>query len=342
MFPHWSGNLMRQLRWICIGLLLMVAPVYGQSDSELNLNGVIDFHVHAAPDSEPRNIDADDLARMAKKMGMRGIVLKNHYEDTAALAYMMRKEVPGIELFGGITMDLTNGGICLESVEHMTAMKGGWGRVVWLPTYDSEHDVKNAAARASTPRADSSTASGAANRSCGGQTKEAGTGPFVRVSENGHLVPSVLELIDYIAKHPQMVLETGHLYPEEILLVTHEAQARGAKHVVITHAISQGMTIPQMQAAAKDGAFVEITYLSMLLSKDQARTFKEYANTIRAVGPKNCIIATDVGRIMTPQPPLEPQAMIDFMQALRKEGISVADINLMAKTNPALALGLRP
>jgi hypothetical protein len=30
------------------------------------------------------------------------------------------------------------------------------------------------------------------------------------------------------------------------------------------------------------------------------------------------------------------------MEALHKEGISVADINLMAKTNPALALGLSP
>jgi hypothetical protein len=30
------------------------------------------------------------------------------------------------------------------------------------------------------------------------------------------------------------------------------------------------------------------------------------------------------------------------MEALHKEGISVADINLMVKTNPALALGLEP
>jgi hypothetical protein len=28
--------------------------------------------------------------------------------------------------------------------------------------------------------------------------------------------------------------------------------------------------------------------------------------------------------------------------ALHKEGISVADINIMAKTNPAIALGLKP
>jgi len=39
---------------------------------------------------------------------------------------------------------------------------------------------------------------------------------------------------------------------------------------------------------------------------------------------------------------LHPEALLDFMEALHKEGISVVDINLMAKTNPALALGFEP
>ena len=32
-------------------------------------------------DSVDRAIDADDLARTAKTMGMRGMVMKNHWED---------------------------------------------------------------------------------------------------------------------------------------------------------------------------------------------------------------------------------------------------------------------
>lgn len=73
------------------------------------LTGAIDIHAHTDPDGVPRSIDAIDLARLAKSRGMRAIVLKNHYEPTASLAYIVRKEVPGIEIFGGITMDLTNG-----------------------------------------------------------------------------------------------------------------------------------------------------------------------------------------------------------------------------------------
>ena len=46
------------------------------------LDGVIDIHVHTAPDSVPRSIDAIDLAKLAESRGMRAIVLKNHYEPT--------------------------------------------------------------------------------------------------------------------------------------------------------------------------------------------------------------------------------------------------------------------
>jgi hypothetical protein len=126
-----SRTLVRQLSWAWICLLLVV-PVHGQS--EISLTGVIDTRVHSGPDSAGRSIDADDLARIARDKSMRGLVLKNHFESTAALAYMVRKEVPGIEVFGGIVLNRSVGGINLEAVKHMLLMKGGYGRVVWMPT----------------------------------------------------------------------------------------------------------------------------------------------------------------------------------------------------------------
>jgi Family of unknown function (DUF6282) len=318
MISRFSRILIKQFGWVWITLFLLPALMYGQSDSAVNLNGAFDFHVHQGPDSVDRAIDADDLARLAKEMGMRGMVMKNHWEDTAALAYMVRKEVPGIELFGGITQDLAVGGINLEAVKHMVAMKGGWGRIVWLPTFDAENAVKYAK----------------------------GTGPFVRVSKNGHLLPDVLQLIDFIAQHHDMVLETGHISAEEGDLVVHEAHQRGVTHLVVTHAMAAPvrMTIPQMQAAAQDGAFIEFVYGATLGTKPVV-SMREYAEAIRAVGPKSCIVATDFGAVQKPPEPqrsLEPQGFLEFMTALHKEGISVEDINLMTKTNPALALGLKP
>ena len=89
-----------------------------------------------------RSIDAIDLARLAKSRGMRVLVFKNHKELTAALAYLVHKEVPGIEVFGGIGLDLEVGGLNAAAVEWMTKMTGGYGRVVGFPTYDAEAQVK--------------------------------------------------------------------------------------------------------------------------------------------------------------------------------------------------------
>src|ERR1700726_4852234 len=119
-----------------IFLSLMFCNASAGFAQESPLVGAIDIHVHAAPDSTPRSIDAIDVARLAKSRGMRGLVLKNHYEPTASLAYIVRKEVPGIEVFGGISLDLTVGGVNPAAVEWMTMVKGGYGRVVWMPTFD--------------------------------------------------------------------------------------------------------------------------------------------------------------------------------------------------------------
>ena len=75
------------------------------------LEGVIDIHVHAAPDSTPRSIDAIDLAKLAESRGMRALVLKNHFAPTAADAYYVQKVVPGIQVFGGVDLNLSMGGM---------------------------------------------------------------------------------------------------------------------------------------------------------------------------------------------------------------------------------------
>jgi len=280
---------------------------------QVSLTGAIDFHVHQAPDSVRRAIDADDLARLSRKMGMRGLVMKNHWEPTASLAYMVRKAVPAIEIFGGVTQDLAVGGINLEAVKRMVATTGGYGRVVWLPTFDNDTPAKR---EKNLPR--------------------------VPVAKDGALLPSVIALIDWIGQHKQLVLETGHVSPEEGLMVIAQAKRTGVVHIVVTHALDMGWTIPQMQQAAAQGAYLEFVYHSTL-GAHQAEKLKIYADAMRAVGPAHCIMATDLGDVPpNTNHPLEPQGFLDFMQAMQREGIAVADIDRMAKTNPALALGLTP
>jgi hypothetical protein len=273
------------------------------------LNGVVDIHIHSDPDSVPRSIDAIDVARLARDRGERAIVLKNHFEPTASLAYVVRKEVPGIEVFGGIDLNLTVGGVNPAAVEHMTKVKGGYGKVVWLPTFDSENQVRfNKEKR-----------------------------PFAAVAEHDRLLPRTLEVIALCARH-NLLLETGHSSAEEGLMIVREAKKQGVKHVVVTHAMIApiGMTIPQMKEAAGMGAYIEFVYNALIGSKKEL-TFAQYAQAIRAVGPAHCILSSDLGQAGNP---LHPDGLASFFEGLRREGISQADIDLMSKTNPATALGI--
>jgi Family of unknown function (DUF6282) len=302
--------LIPRLLWIALLFALVALPARAQSD----LNGVIDIHVHSAPDSIPRSIDAIDLAKLAKQRGMRGLVLKNHYESTAALAYVVRKEVPGIEIFGGIDLNRSVGGINPAAIERMVLMSGGWGKVVWMPTFDNENQVK--------------------------VSKE--SRPFVSISKNGRLLPEVEEVISLAAKY-QLTLETGHSSAQDGLLIVHEARRQGVQHVVVTHAMASPilMSIPQMQEAARDGAYIEFVYGATLPADNGANSaipMSEYAKAIRAIGPQSCILSSDLGQ---PKRPLHPDGLAMFFAALRKEGISQKDIDQMSKANPAHALGLQ-
>jgi hypothetical protein len=255
-------------------------------------------------------IDADDVARQAKAAGMRGVVLKNHWAETASLAYMVRKIVPGFEAFGGLTQDIAMGGINIEAVKHAADMKGGYGRVVWLPTFDAENQVK-------------------------------GKGPSVKVSENGKLLPSVLALLDYIATRKQLALETGHVSADEAMMVIKEAKARGIAHVVATHGMTgpTNLSVTQAKEFAAEGGYIEFVYGSAFNNPEMLAKFAEW---IKVVGPAHCILSTDLGGARNFTRPLPTAGMLEYMQKLHALGIPVADINLMAKTNPAKALGLEP
>jgi hypothetical protein len=283
---------------------LIAAAVPLLSGAQITLNGAIDIHAHADPDGTPRSIDAIDLAKLAKSRGMRAIVLKNHYEPTASLAYIVRKEVPGIEVFGGVSLDLSLGGVNPAAVEWMTKVKGGYGRIVWMPTFDSEFNA----------------------------AKEGR--PFAPVAKDGKLLPTTVQVISIVAKN-NLVLETGHSSPAEALLIIQEAKRQGVANVVVTHAMATqvGMSVNECKQAAALGAFIEFVWV-----RPGTPRFIEMANAIREIGPQRVIISSDLGQASNP---LHPDGLLTFYQALNASGFSQAEINLMAKSNPAQVLGLK-
>ena len=107
------------------------------------IEGLIDFHTHCAPDVFGRAVDDDEAAQLYLARKLEAIVLKNHVALTADRAWLVRKHNPGIKAFGGITLNGPSGGINPEAVQWMWRMQGGYGRVVWLPTFDADNHVKH-------------------------------------------------------------------------------------------------------------------------------------------------------------------------------------------------------
>jgi hypothetical protein len=296
---------MRIATLICAGLIAS-----GAGAQTKPLDGVIDIHVHAAPDSTARSIDAIDLAKLAESRGMRALVLKNHFAPTAADAYFVHKIVPGIQVFGGIDLNLSVGGMNPTAVEKMAQTTGHLGKVVWMATYDTRAQVEKS-----------------------GEHR-----PFVAVSKDGELLPEAKAVIAMIVKY-DLVMATGHNSPEDDLLLLREAKKQGVKGTVVTHAMltPTSMNVAQMQEAAKTGAYIEFVY-NGLIGKSKAFDFADYAKAIRAVGVEHCILSSDMGQ---PANPLHPDGLVLFFDGLKKQGFTQADIDQMSRVNPARLLSLK-
>jgi hypothetical protein len=286
------------------------APSVDQALKDPVLIGAIDLHAHYGPDAYPRQWDAFEIVKLAQARGLRGIVLKNHFTETAGLAYLVRKYgAQGIEVFGAVTLDTPIGGVNPQAVRYMVDVTGGWGRIVWMPTHDSEHEVA--------------------------YNKE--QRPSVRVSRDGVLLPEVLEVLDLIAEHG-LTLATGHVTPEETLTILEEARKRGVTRSIVTHPLLDPqftfMSVSQLRAAVELGAVIEITAGSLYREGPGRERVLE---AIRAIGPQGFFIGSDSGLVGTPN---HTDALVLAARVLRQNGFDEHALDTMFKNNPARLLGL--
>jgi Family of unknown function (DUF6282) len=296
---------------------LLAAGLLTASAALAQLEGVIDVHAHVDPETIPRSVDAMDLARLARKEGMRGVVFKNHYFSTAPIAWLVAREVPGVQVFGGIALNSQVGGINPAAVEHMVQLPGRYGRIVWMPTQDAE----------------TTGSGGLPNPAMGAAAANRRRVPVVR---NGELLPEVREVLAIVARE-NLALATGHATPETTLLLIREARKMGINRIVVTHPTNR-IGIEQQKEAAKLGAFLEYCFVGTLeFSGAGRRTFEEYASYIRAVGPEHAILSSDLGNAANP---VHTAGWKSYIAGLLKAGITQAEIDIIAKRNPARLLGL--
>ncbi len=285
-------------------------PSVDQQLADRVLDGAIDLHAHYGPDSYPRQWDAFEIAALAQARGLRAIVFKNHWSETASIAYLVRKHgAQGIDVFGAVTLDTPVGGLNPQAVRYMVDVTGGYGRVVWMPTHDSEHEV-------------------AYNRD---------QRPSVAVSRNGALLPETLAILALVAEHG-LTLATGHVTPTETLMILAEARKRGVARLIVTHPLLDPqftlMSVVELREAVALGALVEITAGSLFREGPGRDRVLE---AVRALGPDSFFVASDSGLVGTPN---HTDALVMAARVLRQNGFDERALDTMFKHNPARLLGL--
>lgn len=301
----------RVLLFPLVFLMSMALPTAGLAqlnDDWQELKGIIDIHAHVGPATDlslPRTFDAIELTQLAARHGMRAINLKQHYLETASWAYLVSRMVPGIKVFGGIALNRSVGGLNVNAVEQVATFKGGFGRVVFLPTCESEHSNLKTPERA------------------------------VPVSKDGKLLPAVGEILKVVAKY-DMALSTGHSSPAESLMIIKAARDAGVKRIFVQHPAMRmvNMSVEMQKQAAQMGALLEYVLGEGI---NNPKDLEHWTGLIKQVGPENVVIGTDLGQWGRPTPTDAYKVMIPRML---KAGFTQAQLDLMMKTNPARLLGL--
>jgi len=279
----------------------------------VDLAGAADLHCHFGPDAHrERSVDAFQAAREAAGAGHRALVLKSHDFPTPSLAWAVQHEVAEIAVFGGVCCDREVGGMNPAAVE--VALRLG-AKIVWLPTLSSRQDVVNGVAA---------------------QLGLPGPG-LVVTGDDGGLLAETVEILALVREHGA-VLATGHVSAAEHYTVVKEFARDGT--VLLTHA-TEDLAGPKLTAAqcaelADLGAWVELCAMTCIGGL-ATKTVADMVATIRAVGPDRVTLGTDFGQKANPHPAAGLQTYAD---ALFAEGLSEAEIRLMACTNPCRLLEL--
>lgn len=285
------------------------------------LKGILDIHVHAGPSVANRELDAADMLKEAIAAGYRGFLVKDHYFPSCMGVKMVQEhcDAKGVEIYSSMAINHSVGlfnPLAVDAAINMGA------KIIYFPTISCKNHIDHhkggfvGAGKMSVPET-----------------------PVVYVDEKGVMDPKAVEVLKVIAQG-DVVLGTGHGCAYEIDHLVEKALEVGVKRILVNHPQYHiGATYEQMSKWAKLGAYIELnvcvfTSGSKLGSLDD----QVIADMLKAVPLERLILDSDMGQKGNGSP---VEGMYGFIKLLmNKFGLSEADIDLIAKKNPATLLGV--
>jgi len=282
------------------------------------LKGAVDFHIHTGPDIYPRRVNDIEVAKAARKAGMRAVLIKSHATITADRAQIARF-VTGFPVFGGVALNWHVGGLNKYAVEG--AAKLG-AKQVWMPTTHATNYLKHVN-----------------HVPMFAKTMPKDVKGITILKDDGSFVAEVAPILEMIARYG-MILATGHLSPAEGIKLIREARNAGVEKIVVTHPAASfvNYSADQMRAALNAGATcLEHVFHDCTPKVANPLSPGALGDAIKAVGPNFCIMSTDSGQVLNPPP---VKVMTRYLQEMLDYGFSEREIRIMTAKNPARILGL--
>lgn len=286
------------------------------------LKQAIDLHIHIGPEIIPRKFLLSELLKYEEGK-LKGVGVKNHFFPTIAMNTKDTLKQKRPFVINSVTLNHYVGGFNTDAIR-ASAELSPRPIIVWFPTIHAKNILKKQRFEIPTEWISSKLKKELKPR----LSKDIkGLSVFDSKGEIKEEVKNVLDII----KECKAILATGHIsWQESQVLVKFAIQKVGLEKVIITHPIYQKINMPIeiQKELVKIGAFVE--YCFSMYSIDKI-PIKQIADQIKKVGPKNCILSSDVGQTFIPSP---SGALTEFIRLLSREGITNGEISTMLITNP--------
>ena len=284
------------------------------------LRGVLDLHVHTAPDLVPRCVSDLEMTRRARQAGMAGFVIKSHHAPTADRATLCTTLIADVRVVGSVTLNHYVGGLNACAVEG-AAQSGA--RVVWLPTTDA---LNEAGILAGWPAGQPLPPYLQVKK----DLLDKGRLPpaIAVVGDDGGLTPAAQEVIEVVRDYG-LTLCTGHLGWPEIRVLVPAARQAGVGRVVITHPESPsiGLTIEQQSWLAGQGAYFERCYAY----SGSSQVLDAEARAVRITGVERNVLSSDLGRV---DGPLPDAGLARFIREFAQRGFTEEELRQMTALTP--------
>ncbi|MBI3304379.1 MAG: hypothetical protein HYZ72_20125 [Deltaproteobacteria bacterium] len=281
------------------------------------LKGAIDCHVHAFPDFVHRSQDMIQIAIEASKAGMRALAFKDHWNVSANAAYLTQRHIDYLMQKAELTNRVLvygGAGTCFGmNPEYIRiALQYPNVKMIWFPTFTSLGFWRGA-----------------------GQPEKGG----VRlVSDKGQVLPEVVEIMK-MAVQKKVGIGFGHTDFKELVPLAKKAKELGVR-ATLDHPLLElnKLLLEEMQELADLGVYVGTYCQPMIPSLYQPVVDPmETVRTIKAIGPKRCIIGSDFGQVLHMD---SIDGMRVFIRALLGFGIKPEEVKTMIQDNPARLMWL--